>query len=614
MTRVDDYNTRATAHRAARQQAQRAERTIGIARLVCFLVIVTQIAALYARSEPAAIAWSATIVSTALFLFLIVKNGEARDRARLFAALEAQCRDGAHRVQRRWEELPPALELRFPPTHAFAEDLHIAGAHSLARLLPTVSRPAGAPVVAEWLLNEVPPPIETIHARQRAVADLAPRADFRERLSVYAARIVGSRATLETFLTWVESAQAEGARSSLGAGRWLARFLGGATVVAFLAALLGAIPAVVPLILIAVNVAVTAAYNRAIKGVLDVIAGHEWRLRGVAEVFAHVVRTPFDAPVLHELSSKMGGEKAVRAFGAFDKLAKFGEVRLSPMGHFVLHALTLWDFHVVDAVERWRDAHGTNVRAWLRALGEVEGLAALAALAYDNPAWTMPTVERDDARALAAKDLAHPLLPPDEGIGNDVTVGRGGQILLITGSNMSGKSTLLRAIGLNAVLAQLGAPVCAASMRLSPHRVRTSIDARDALDRGLSLFMAELLRIKSIVDAAEAAAPVPLLYIADEMLRGTNATDRHAAVISILERLVAAGAVGVVATHDPDVANNPGLKPQLDAFHFIEHFDPARTAMPMWFDYKLRPGLATTRNAMKLLEIVGLGGWGSVDQ
>jgi DNA mismatch repair ATPase MutS len=208
--------------------------------------------------------------------------------------------------------------------------------------------------------------------------------------------------------------------------------------------------------------------------------------------------------------------------------------------------------------------------------------------------------------ALAAVDVAHPLLPAGEAVGNDVTIGAPGDIVLITGSNMSGKSTLLRAIGLNVILAQLGAPVRAASMRLSPHRVRTSIDARDALDRGLSLFMAELLRIKAIVDAARAESAYPLLYIADEMLRGTNAADRHAAVITILNKLVHTSAVGVVATHDPELANSVDLGPRLHSFHFIEHFDPARSAMPMWFDYKLRPGLSTTRNAIKLLELVGL--------
>jgi DNA mismatch repair ATPase MutS len=331
-------------------------------------------------------------------------------------------------------------------------------------------------------------------------------------------------------------------------------------------------------------------------------------LRGLADVFGHAVHEKCGAEMLVDLKARMGDEDSVSAFAQFDRLAKFGEVRLSPMGHFVVHALTLWDFHVVDAVERWRDMNGKHVRERLRALGEFEALSALATLAYDNPTWAMPKIAIDASHALVAKELAHPLLVADEAVTNDLSIGEAGQILLITGSNMSGKSTLLRSIALNVVLAQIGAPVCASSLRLSPHRVRTSIDARDALDRGLSLFMAELLRIKSIVDAAQADAAYPLLYVADEMLRGTNATDRHAAVISILEKLVASGAVGAVATHDPEVANDAGLKPHFDSYHFIEHFDPTRTAMPMWFDYKLRPGLSTTRNAIKLLEIVGLGG------
>ncbi len=569
MTRVDEYNARGAAHRAARERAQKSERLIGIARLVCFLVFITQVGSVYYRSEPASVAWIAASISMALFVFLIAKNAEARDRARLFAAREAQCRDGANRVQRRWDDLPPALELAFAPAHAFAEDLHVAGAHSLARLLPTVSRASGGPVLAEWLLSEVPPSIDVIHARQRAVSELAPRAEFREQLSVLGSRgLVGSRGTIEKFLAWAEE---PGARSSIGNVRWVARVLGIATIAAFVAALLGRVPPAVPLFLIVINVAVTAAYGRAIRSVLDVIAGHEWRLRGMADVFAHAVNDAFEAPMLVELQQRMGGGAAVRAFAAFDRLAKLGEVRLSPMGHFVLQGLALWDFHVVDAVERWRNENGARVRGQLQALGELESLAALATLGYDHPTWTMPTVAQNPAQALAAENLSHPLLPEGEGVGNDVTLGAAGQILLITGSNMSGKSTLLRAIGLNAVLAQLGAPVSAAAMRISPHRVRTSIDARDALDRGLSLFMAELLRIKSMVDAARADSAYPLLYIADEMLRGTNAADWHArrCINAILEKLVAAGAVGVVATHDPDVANDVGLKPHLDpsAFH-----------------------------------------------
>ena len=307
------------------------------------------------------------------------------------------------------------------------------------------------------------------------------------------------------------------------------------------------------------------------------------------------------------LTQRLGGSESVSAFGWFDQLAKFAEVRLSPMGHYALQALVLWDFHVVDALERWRMRHGPSARGWLRALGDVEALAAFGTLASDNPAWTFPAIADDPRTTLDATNLAHPLLGPIERVGNDVSIGGAGDVLFITGSNMSGKSTLLRAIGLNVVLAQAGAPVCASAMRLSRVRLRTSVDATDALERGLSLFMAELLRIKAIVDDARADADCPLLFIADEMLRGTNARDRHAAVITILGQLVREGAVGVVATHDPDLAADERLRTHVRPYHLLEHFRVVGAATSMWFDYRLRPGLATTRNAIQLLELVGLG-------
>jgi DNA mismatch repair ATPase MutS len=192
-------------------------------------------------------------------------------------------------------------------------------------------------------------------------------------------------------------------------------------------------------------------------------------------------------------------------------------------------------------------------------------------------------------------------------VANDLTVGPRGTILLVTGSNMAGKTTLLRAIALNVILAQAGAPVCARSLTLSRFRLRTSMRATDSLEEGLSLFMAELVRLKSIVDEARVDADCALLYLADEILRGTNAADRHAAIITVLETLAATGAVGVVATHDPDIAAAPSLAPRIHAVNLIEQFRSDSTGHPaMWFDYKLRPGVATTRNALKLLEMVGL--------
>jgi DNA mismatch repair ATPase MutS len=238
----------------------------------------------------------------------------------------------------------------------------------------------------------------------------------------------------------------------------------------------------------------------------------------------------------------------------------------------------------------------------------VEALAALATLAHDNPSWPFPTLD-DGADRLTATALAHPLLPAATRVGNDVIVGPPGTMLLVTGSNMSGKSTLLRAIGLNAVLAQAGAPVCASRLTMPTVELRTSIRLADSLERGVSLFMAELHRLKEIVDAARSRDRArPLLYLLDEILHGTNTAERLIAARAVLEHLVRAGAIGAVTTHDLTLAADGALAGASRPVHFTEQVTSENGGVAgMTFDYRLRPGLATSTNALKLLALVGLG-------
>jgi DNA mismatch repair ATPase MutS len=229
-------------------------------------------------------------------------------------------------------------------------------------------------------------------------------------------------------------------------------------------------------------------------------------------------------------------------------------------------------------------------------------------LAHDNPAWRFPELD-EHADRLTAVALGHPLLPAATRVANDVTVGPPGTLLLVTGSNMSGKSTLLRAIGLNVVLAQAGAPVCAERLTMPLVEVRTSIRLADSLERGVSLFMAELERLKEIVDAArETARPRPLLYLLDEILHGTNTAERLIAARAVLGHLVRAGAIGAVTTHDLTLAADGALAAASHPVHFTEQVTTGNgdVASAMTFDYRLRPGLATSTNALKLLALVGL--------
>jgi DNA mismatch repair ATPase MutS len=239
----------------------------------------------------------------------------------------------------------------------------------------------------------------------------------------------------------------------------------------------------------------------------------------------------------------------------------------------------------------------------------MEALGALAELRHDNPAWAFPLFDAA-GRTLQARDLGHPFLKDGVRVVNDVEVGPPGTCLLVTGSNMSGKSTLLKAIGINVVLARAGGPVCASDMRLPPLALYTCIRVQDSLEEGISYFMAGLRRLKLIVGAARAsdASATGVLYLLDEVLQGTNTAERQVAVRVILRHLLSLPVVGVVTTHDLTLADEEHLVRACKAVHFREGVEGGVDGVTLSFDYKLRPGLATSRNALKLLHMMGLGG------
>jgi len=279
------------------------------------------------------------------------------------------------------------------------------------------------------------------------------------------------------------------------------------------------------------------------------------------------------------------------------------------MFFYPIQLATLWNVHVLWLLERWQRAAGAHARAWLAALGDFEALAALATLAHDNPSWIFPELVEAPAPRLSACGLGHPLLPPAACVGNDVTIGPPGTFLLVTGSNMSGKSTLLRAIGMNVALAQAGGPVCAAALRVPPLALASSMRVQDSLEQGISYFMAELQRLKEVVDTAaqvgHAGGRTPL-FLLDAILHGTNTTERQIAARRIILHLLSLGATGAISTHDLALADAPEFAAISRSVHFTEKFTRGADGLSMTFDYQLRPGIALSTNALKLMEMIGL--------
>jgi len=266
-----------------------------------------------------------------------------------------------------------------------------------------------------------------------------------------------------------------------------------------------------------------------------------------------------------------------------------------------LDLLTFWSAQLVFVAERWQQEYGPAIRGWVATVGEFEALTALSAFAYEHPDYVFPELVSGPA-LFDAEALAHPLLPAGKAITNEVKLGDDGQLMILSGPNMAGKSTFIRSIGVNAVLAQCGAPVRARRLRISSLTVAASICVLDSLTGGISRFYAEIHRIKLICDLAR--GPVPVLFLMDELLSGTNSHDRLVGTQFVLRTLIDQHAIGIVSTHDLALTRIPEM---VGGRAFNCHFEDRIEENALIFDYKLKPGIVQTSNALQLMRAIGLG-------
>jgi len=540
------------------------------------------------------------------FLVSYIVHGRVQRVERRYNVLRAINEEGLQRLRRDWNALPLRRPPGDPPADGTAADLDLLGHASLQHLLNTPATPVGLATLQAWLLAPAPP--EVARMRQQAVSELAPRIELREELGLRGRAIAGEQPNYERFLAWAGGPLWLAERPWL---LWLARLLPLANA-ALLAALLAGLPVEWLLALsVLAGVAITMTIGRRVDAIIDQVATRQEVFAAYGALFRLLAAQRFEAPELRRLLDAMaaGGVRADQQMRRLGRLMPLADIR-QWIFFAAIQVTTLWSVHLLWLLERWQSEAGRHARSWLTALGELEALVALATLRFDNPGWVLPELsDGQGSRTLQARGLGHPLLSDDVRVVNDVEVGPPGTFLLVTGSNMSGKSTLLRAIGVNVVLAQAGGPVCAASMSLPPLALATSMRVQDSLERGVSYFMAELLRLKEVIDEARRARDEGLrlpLFLLDEILHGTNTAERQIAARRIIAHLLGLGAIGVVSTHDLTLAAAPELAEAARQVHFRESFTRGPLGPSMHFDYRLRPGLATSTNALKLMELVGL--------
>ena len=595
------YATKAIRHIADRDVAARRSAIIARLRLATFL------------PGAAVLTWALTrgvtpdrlvlaIVLFGIFAALVAWHALVEDRVAWYDALRLVCQRGVARQARDWSALPHGdpPDGVDPSGHPYAIDLDVFGRASLFQWLGPAATVSGSRTLVRWLLTPASP--TEIAERQQAVAALAPLDDWRERFAAHGVIASGARLhEIDRFLTW-----AEGAVPPFGGG-YVYGIAVALTIAIWVLIVLNitVVDAAFWLTPILLGILLTFAFSRRITKTLDLASGGQRGLSRYAALFDHAVSASASSPRLSMLRQRLssGDVSAPERMRQLNRILGFGELRKgAAIFHFPIQALTLWDFHVLFALERWRRRNGSLVRDWLAALADMDALTALATASFDNPAWCVP--ELSERPLVEADSIGHPLLADDKRVTNDVTVGPRGTMLLVTGSNMSGKSTLLRAIGLNIVLAQAGGCACAKRLHLPPSDLQTSIRIQDSLEAGLSYFMAALARLKGVVDAAEREGEGRVLvYLLDEILQGTNSAERAIAVRAVARHLLEAGAIGAMTTHDLTIASEEPLAEAARLVHFTETVDDDGT---MRFDYRLRPGLATSRNALRLMKMIGI--------
>ncbi len=516
----------------------------------------------------------------------VINRNERAERARRFYER------GLDRMEGRWMGTGPD-GARFLAGHPYARDLDLFGEGSLFQLIDTARTEAGEDTLADWL--RAPAAVDEIRSRQTAVAELKPRADFREDLAVLAAEAhVGRTGVLAAWAAAEPAGLPAVAAPLLAASAAMTVGLIGAGVA-------GWVSTAWPAAWLAVQIGLALRWRRQVLHVVERIAGPAYDLGLLTELLARIERQPMTSPRLAQVHALLvrDGAPPSRLIARLRTFVSALDSTENLMFMFVAPFLLVKSQAAV-AIDRWHAAHRVSLLAWLRAVGEIEALSSLATHAYEHGDDPFPELV-DAGPLFDAEGLAHPLLVEPFAVRNDVALGAAPQVLVVSGSNMSGKSTLLRAVGVNVVLALAGGVVRARRLALSPVAVGATLRIDDSLQAGRSRFYTEILRIREIVETASGS--LPLLFLLDEILHGTNSHDRRIGAQAIVRALVDAGAIGLVTTHDLALTE---LVPALGARAANVHFEDRLEGGTMVFDYRMRQGVVEHSNALDLMRAIGL--------
>ncbi len=593
------YEQRLAQRRGTLDSKVRLERRIADARLTVFVFGVVLAGFTYLNGS---IAWWWISIPIFFFAGIVVLHEQTRRAVHRASRAAEYYELGVKRIDGTWLGQGASGKRYLAADHLYAADLDIFGIGSVFERICTARTRSGEDTLASWFLAPAPP--STILERQAAIDELRPRIDLREDLILLGSD-VQEGIDPDSLSAWGR----QSADFTSSATPIVAKVLAVLTTLSVIAWVTFSVTDSVPseygtipsLSLILIELAFLLKEKSRIRRVIGVLQRRTHDLVLLGQLLSRLEREPFQTPALARLNAALSSE-GLPASRQVARLARLVQLLEAKDNQFFapFAVILMWTPLLAIAIDRWRVHTGPAITGWLAAVGEFEALCSLAAYAFENPDDPFPEIERDEV-VFEGHALGHPLLPLATCVRNDVRLGGELRVLLVSGSNMSGKSTLLRTVGVNTVLALAGAPVRAHRLRLSLLSIGSTLRIQDSLQEGKSRFYAEITRVREIVERAR--GPIPLLFTLDEIFHGTNSHDRAVGALAIVRGLIDLGAIGLVTTHDLALADAAlTLAPRVANVHFEDQLVDG----VMRFDYTMRPGVITHSNALALMRAVGL--------
>ncbi len=608
---MNSYSSKALEQALKNQIRRLKQKTKGLQKLSSRLsairffdfLLVAVLVFLAAKTGITWLFWITLVAGIGSFTVLVRRHQKIESGIARFKSFRTIHKQHLARLKLDWDNIPAYPQHKRYDKHPFARDFNISGSHSLLQLVNTAVYDGGRERLEEWLLKKEPD-LQKIEERQLLIKELKPMAHFRDRLHLYANLAQTKRTendwNMDDLLGYLQSAE----QKKFGLPLFILGALAGLNIILLVLYLSGVLGPYVIFSFFAYLLAYNF-YSSKVAGLFNEAGQIQNLLSQFREVLLYLESYPYKKDsALNEFCSvyHSGNQKPSGYLKKIIRIASAASSQGSELTWFLLNSLVPWDMYFAKKLDAYKQELEPKLSEWLNRFYQLEALNSLANFAWLNPAYTFSLPKKKQHPVFKAANLGHPLIPKEQKVTNDMTIDKIGDIQLVTGSNMAGKSTYLRTIGINLALCFAGAPVNAASFQTVPFRLFSSINVTDSLDEGLSHFYAEVKRLRALLDQLKQPNEHPLFFMVDEIYRGTNNRERLAGSEAFLKHVAGKDGVGLVSTHDLELARLEEEIPTLSNWHFEETIEDGK----MRFEYKLKPGPCPSTNALKIMQMEGL--------